>query len=331
MNSRFTKAAAIISLFTASTMCSGCGDNSTASNVEMLGTNGLYFDSADRLFVASADAGMVFVVDPETGTTLQTIGSDQGIHSPDDLYVGSNGTAYVTNYFEGTVVAVSEDGGFRELAQLGQGVNPITMDEHGKLWVGRGFPGDALYSIDPDAGVLPELVAESLNWLNAMDFGDDGMLYGPVSNGAVIRVDPSNGSFETIVAGFESTPHALKFDRQGQMYVVEGNPGRVLLVDRDDGSIEEIARYEPGLDNLAFDSLNRLFISSYIDGSLHEVLENGTLRQLRAPSQAAGWAHRLTLMRVMFPLVAVPVLVAVALFLGWRYFRRRHRLNSKRG
>ncbi len=316
--------AAITVLFSAC-LVAGTGAIASEPDSEILGANGMYFDKEDRLYVASANSASVFVIDPDSGEVLKNYGSEQGIHSPDDVVVDSDGTIYVTNYFEGNVVSVSTDGVARDLGNVGQGVNPITLDDDGTVWVGRGFPGDGLYAIDPVLAAPPRLVADSLNWINAMDIGPDGMLYGPVSTKEVVKVDLRTGKVETVADGFKTNLHAVKFDNLWQMHVVEGRPGRVLRVDLANKSMEVIATYPPGLDNLAFDSNNRLFISSYLDGSVHQVVPGGSLRQLLAPSDRAPWAHRLTLLRVLVVPVLLPILMIICFVIVWRLRRRRAR------
>ena len=54
--------------------------------------------------------------------------------------------------------------------------------------------------------------------------------------------------------------------------------GNVFQVDPETGERESIAVLRPGLDNLAFDATNRLYVSSYTDGGIVEVLDDGSSR-----------------------------------------------------
>ena len=51
------------------------------------------------------------------------------------------------------------------------------------------------------------------------------------------------------------------------MYAVDGGTGDVYRVDMATGKLTRILRYGLPLDNLAFDADDRLFVSSYGDGS----------------------------------------------------------------
>jgi hypothetical protein len=73
----------------------------------------------------------------------------------------------------------------------------------------------------------------------------------------------------------------VRFDHHGTMHAVDGGAGQLYRVDGDTGELTSLLRYGLPLDNLAFDDNDRLFISSYADGSVHEVLEDGRLRVLK--------------------------------------------------
>lgn len=73
-------------------------------------------------------------------------------------------------------------------------------------------------------------------------------------------------------------PAAVKFDSRGRLHVVDQLAGEILRVDTETGDKEVIATIMPGLDNLAFDSQDRLFVSHAQDGSIFEVLPGGTTR-----------------------------------------------------
>lgn len=156
-----------------------------------------------------------------------------------------------------------------------------------------------------------------------MDFGPDGMLYGPVyTKGIVVRIDPATGETTTVADGFQSRLHAVKFDGQGRIHVLESHPGRLLRVDLDTGDKTVLAIYEPGFDNLAFDSTDRIFVSCHVDGSVHEVMPGGVLRELRAPSSLST--------TVVIASLVVPVLLVILLVVALvvTLLRRRRRAGA---
>ncbi len=241
------------------------------------GTNGIMFDSNDRLHIASVVGREIVVMDPETGEILDRLGTDLGIEGPDDLTFGPDGSLYWTSILTGEVGRLSPDG-----VKTGQmvmpGVNPITFSDDGRLFVALDFLGDGLYELDPDLVEPPRLIIETLGFLNAFDFGPDGFLYGPIwTMGQVVRIDVDTAELTPVVDDI-GIPAAVKFDSQGRLHVLDHLRGEVLRVDTETGSKEVIAQLPPGGDNLAFDSQDRLFVSHAGDGSIFEVLPDGTTR-----------------------------------------------------
>jgi sugar lactone lactonase YvrE len=246
------------------------------------GANGIMFDSDDRLHIASVFGREIIVMDPETGEILDRLGPDQGVEMPDDLAFGPDGSLYWTAIGTGEVGRLSPDGVKSTVAQLPPGVNPITFSDDGRLFVALCFLGDALYEVDPDGVAEPRLIAENMGGgqcaLNGMDWGADGFLYGPRwFQSEVVRVDVASDQFTTVADGF-GIPAAVKFDSQGRLHVLDQMTSEVLRVDTQTGSKEVIASLPFGLDNLAFDSHDRLFVSNADTGAIVEVLPDGTAR-----------------------------------------------------
>jgi len=63
--------------------------------------------------------------------------------------------------------------------------------------------------------------------------------------------------------------------------------GEVVRVDTATGSKAVIAKLAPGLDNLAFDSRDRLFVSSNHDGFVAEVKRDGDVRMISGGGMVA--------------------------------------------
>lgn len=250
------------------------------------GANGVLFDASDRLHIASSVGREIIVMDPETGEILDRLGPDRGIESPDDLAFGPDGSLYWTAILAGEVGRLSPDGVM--ISQpVALGVNPITFSDDGRLFVALDFLGDALYELDPDLVDPPRLIAENLGFLNGMDWGPDGFLYGPIwTKGEVVRIDVDTGAVTVVADGF-GVPAAVKFDSQGRLHVGDQMRGEILRVDTETGSKEVIATGLPGLDNIAFDSHDRLFAANAQDGSILEVLPHGTTRTVSAGGMIA--------------------------------------------
>jgi sugar lactone lactonase YvrE len=180
---------------------------------------------------------------------------------------------------QGEIGAISPDGQRSTAAMLPPGANPITLSDDGRLFVGRCFLGDELYEVDLEGGEH-RIVLEDVGGcgMNGMDFGPDGLLYGPWwFAGAVVSVDVDSGEVQTVAEDI-TVPAAVKFDSMGNLYVLDTAMGQVLRVDMETGDTELVAQLPIGLDNMAFNAEDRLFVSSFVDGSVFEVLDDGTTR-----------------------------------------------------
>jgi len=241
------------------------------------GANGIIVDARDQLHIASVVGREIVVMDRESGAIIDRIGPERGVEGPDDLIFDADGTLYWTSLLTGEVGRLSPDGEHRGQA-VSPGVNPITISDDGRLFVALDFLGDALYELDPALEEPPRLIAEDLGWMNGMDWGPDGFLYGPIwTAGAVVRLDVAAGVISSVALGF-GVPAAVKFDSRGRLHVLDTERGEIVRVDRATGNKEILSTAVVGGDNLAFDSSDRLYVSSWLDGSIVEVLSDGSTR-----------------------------------------------------
>ena len=245
------------------------------------GANGINFGPDGNLYIASVSGDEIIVMDPETGELLERYGSDRNVMVPDDLAFAADGSLFFTSLLTGQVGRISPQGEVEYIAELTTGVNPITFSDDGRLFVAQCFMGDKLYELDPEGVDEPRLISDQLGpgcGLNGMDWGSDGYLYGPRwFNGEVVRVDVDSGEFTTVADGF-GVPAAVKFDSQGRLHVLDTMTGEVIRVDMASGAKDVLATLAPGLDNLAFDAEDNLYVSSFTDATIEEVLDDGTTR-----------------------------------------------------
>ena len=239
------------------------------------GAGGIMFDSDDRLHIASLNAGgRVVVMDAETGKILDSLVPGK---APNELTFGPDGSLYWTSLIRGEVGRLSVDG-VETIQMVAMGVNPITFSDDGRLFVALDFMGDALYELDPELVNPPRLIAENLGFLNGMDWGSDGFLYGPIiTKGQVVRVNVDTGEITPVSEGL-GNPNAVRFDSQGRLHVTDTGKGEVSRIDIETGNREVIATGLYGIHSLAFDSHDRLFISSHAEGFIVEVLPDGKKR-----------------------------------------------------
>jgi sugar lactone lactonase YvrE len=234
------------------------------------GANGMAFDAGGLLHVASVFGDEILTVDPETGQLIGTIGANKQVVGPDEVAFGPDSSLYWTSFATGEVCRLSPDG-TRKSVFVGRGVNSITFSDDGRLFVSLDFMGDALYELDPELVGHPRLVAENLGFLNGMDFGPDGYLYGPLwSKGQIVRIDVDTGDLRIVTDDF-LIPAAVAFGSTGKLCAVDNASGQVVEIDVVSGYQDVLATLRPGLDFLAFDRNDRLFVSNGQDGAVIEV------------------------------------------------------------
>ncbi|MCB1683206.1 MAG: hypothetical protein KDI31_01925 [Pseudomonadales bacterium] len=257
-----------------------------ARGAAISGANGIAFAPDGRLFIASVIGSELVVMDPDSGRILER--RSDGVDGPDDIAFNSQGDYYWTSILTGEVAGMTANGTRITAARLTPGVNPLTFSDDDRLFVSQCFFDDKLYEVDPRGLTPARLIADDLGpgcGLNGMDWGPDGRLYGPRwFQQQVVSFDVDTGERRIEATGLE-VPAAVKFDSRGVLHVLDTMAGAVVRIE--DGRQTIVADLEPGLDNLAFDAADRLFVSSFADGAVWRIEADGTPRAL-APS---GMAH----------------------------------------
>ncbi len=233
------------------------------------GPNGIFVHPNGNVYTASVLGDEITVQDPDTGEILDRIGPERGVNGPDDVTIAPDGTIYWTELLGGNVGMLRPDGTWKTQF-IGPGVNPITLSDDGRLFVARLFLGDGLYELDPELVDPPVVIIPDIVSLNGMDFGPDGLLYGPLQfESSIVRidVDAANPTAETIATGLR-VPTGVKFNSLGDLYGVDLARGSVVEIDISTGDITTIAHVEGVLDNLAFDADDRLFVTATASGQV---------------------------------------------------------------
>lgn len=282
-----TRRSALCLMFLVAASCGDVADDRPRVQVfvegaEVRGANGILFGPDGNLYIASVVTPGIVVMNPETGEIVRQLGPADGAKGPDDLAFGPDGSLYWTDILYGEVGRLRPGGVQSVIADVGPGVNPITVSDDGRVFVSQCFMGFRLFEVDPEGVQEPRLITDQLGpgcGLNGMDWGPDGFLYGPRwFQGEVARVDVETGDFQTAADGF-GVPAAVKFDSEGRLHVLDNLRGEIVRVDWEASTREIVGRVEPrSADNLAFNDEGRLFVSSYTDGSIVEVLDENRTR-----------------------------------------------------
>ena len=119
-----------------------------------------------------------------------------------------------------------------------------------------------------------------LDQLNGFDFGPDGRLYAPQPfQGRVIRLVVDTWVPEVVV-------HAPRLPGRGQvrlevqLFAALQGSGTVVRINRVSHAARLVAKLQPGLDNLAFDARDHLFVWHAGNGRLWRRLPSGERRRL---------------------------------------------------
>ena len=246
------------------------------------GVHGLAFNKDDQLFAGSVIGQTIYRVQVDSGEVDRVIDPPMGM--ADDIAFADDGTMAWTAFLMGKVYIRKPNGKTIEVANGMSGPNSIAFGKDGRLFVSEVFLGDALYEIDlknvdkPDFKPFPrsELrrIAEKMGGLNGFEIHkDDGFLYGPLwFKGQIVKINLETGAMEVIAEGFK-TPAAANIDPQNRdnVYVVDTGTGGVWSVSLTSKAKKLVASLKPGLDNLAFDSRGRLFVTSMTDNGIYLV------------------------------------------------------------
>lgn len=259
----------------------------------LAGANGIDIGPDGNLYIASVNGQEIVVMNKHTGEIINRFGPANGVLGPDDLVFGPDGTLYWTDILTGFVGRMTMDGQLLGYQEVAPGVNPIAFSPDGRLFVALDFLGDGFYELDPELiePPTPIIVATEANpfplgFLNAFDFCDDSILYGPLfAAGLVIKIDvdtecelPTSDPFGVGIAEVVSTgfvnPASAKFGPDGLLYVLD-QTGEVFKINIHTGEKTLFTTCEPGLDNMVFDEDGTLYMTNNDEGWVAEVSPSG--------------------------------------------------------
>lgn len=239
------------------------------------GVHGLAFGSAGELYAGEILGMTVHRIDTLRGSHEPVVGpplgmaDDVAIAPPGSLFAG---TLVWSGVFTGTLHARAPDGAVRLVAEGWPGVNTVVFSPAGELYATQLGPGGrALWRVDLSGAGQHRRLLGADGGLNGSVIAADGALYGPRGDmGAVVRLDLETLRPQVIADGFR-WPTAVKMDSHGLLYVVDSDAGTVSRVDPASGGKSVVATIEPGIDNLAIDRRDHLFVSSVVRNGIVEI------------------------------------------------------------
>jgi sugar lactone lactonase YvrE len=242
------------------------------------GTNGLKVGPDGNLYVGSVLGGEILILDPSSGEVIDRYGADDGVVGPDDVVFGPDGSLYWTDILSGEVGRRTPDGTVSKQL-VAPFVNPIAINTEGRLFVAQAFMGDGLFELDPELIDPPRQIlgtGDPTYHLNGFEFGPDGYLYAPRQQlEDLVRIDVDTGEVEVVT---DAISGGTAFDSHGELYVAWDDA--LYKLDPMSGDYEIISELPYGIDNLAFDAQDNIYLTNFRDGSIHRLSSDGTLEEI---------------------------------------------------
>ena len=272
----------------------GCSNDESnletfVTGAEIAGVNGMHFGPDGYLYAASVTGSDISIIDTKTNKIIKRYDQSDGVIGPDDVAFNSKGEFYWTSILTGEVAGFDLEGNKVVAGNPGIGVNPITFSDDDRLFVAQCFFDNGLFEMDPSGENEPRVIFEEVDefcGLNGMDWGPDGRLYGPRwFDNEVVSVNVDTGDVRKEVGGL-NVPAAVKFNSKGELFVLDTGAGKVVKVS--DGVKSDYAYIELGLDNLAINSDDEVYVSSYSEGNIMKVSFNSVEEILPGGISHAG-------------------------------------------
>ena len=143
----------------------------------LYGANGMNIGPDGSLYVAQAFGSQVSALDTKSGAARTVLPVGGAVVAPDDLAFDSHGILYITEVMSERVSARMPDGSVRVIAEHVPIANGITT--HGdRIFMDEFRPDGRVLELYND-GRAPRVIAEHLNFPNALAMCPDDCLYFP--------------------------------------------------------------------------------------------------------------------------------------------------------
>jgi outer membrane protein assembly factor BamB len=265
-----------------------------ADQTPPLGTFGLAYHD-DQLWVADFYRGQVLAVDPDSGSIVKRLESQDGVSEEvNDVSVRDDGTIFWLGYNDGAV-AVLAGNEYKTFGDVTPGTYSIALSADGKTLYAGGAVGhpSQLWTFDLTKQEQTKK-STTATAMRSFDVGPDGKLYAPRFgaatakaglSGALLQVDPVTGTPVELVSDLDG-PIAVKLSRDGTTAHVlclppAGKPS-VQSIDLTTrlrkGPAVELRT--PLADNLAVADDGRIFVSSYNESVISIIGTDGQVKTL---------------------------------------------------
>lgn len=259
------------------------------------GVHGLAVDKQGRLLAGSVVGMSITQVDAATGKSTILVDAPQG--QADDIAIGPKGEMAWTSFLQGVLrIRENDSAPIRVIAKDLPGINSLAFDpKSGKLYASQVFLGDALWEIDVTGVKPPRLIKKDMGGLNGFEVGADGWIVGPLwFKGQVVKLNPIDGEMKVINSEFK-VPAAVNFDSKGNIWVVDAKTGGLYRIHAADGKRTRVAQLETGLDNLALDKNDNVYVSNMVDNGVQQINPvTGQVRQITQGGMAAPGGIKLS-------------------------------------
>ena len=238
------------------------------------GVHGLAVDNQGRLLAGSVVGMSITQVDLKTGKGTLLVDAPQG--QADDIAIGPKGEMAWTSFLQGVVrIRDNDNAPIRVIAKDLPGINSLAFDpQSGKLYASQVFLGDALWEMDVAGVAAPRLIKKDMGGLNGFEVGKDGWIVAPLwFKGQIVKVNPADGEMKIINSEFK-VPAAANYDSKGNIWAVDTKTGGLYKLNAADGKRTLVAQLETGLDNLALDKNDNIYVSNMVDNGVQLVDAN---------------------------------------------------------
>jgi sugar lactone lactonase YvrE len=259
------------------------------------GVHGLAVDQQGRLLAGSVVGMSITQVDSKSGKGTILVDAPQG--QADDIAIGPKGEMAWTSFLQGVLrIRENDTAPIRVIAKDLPGINSLAFDQKsGKLYASQVFLGDALWEIDVGGLKPPRLIKKDMGGLNGFEVGADGLILAPLwFKGQIVKINPIDGDMKVINSEFK-VPAAANYDSKGNIWVVDTKTGGLYRMNAADGKRTLFAQLDTGLDNLALDKNDNIYVSNMVDNGVQMVNPaTGSVTQITKGGMAAPGGIKLS-------------------------------------